>query len=322
MKAFAFPSLLLALLLLTPFPLSAKEKGLDFSDADEEEVEEESEEEADDEEKTKKKKSKSKTKTKKKSKKTKPPKKKKKGSNPNRRKSTGVGLTLSVGPSVAFRRMQLKGSIREISHTPNLYIGGVLSLGLRLYSNRTFGHLLLAAEGGFGSAQNSDIDGQSGRPLVTENAFFTFHLVNEKPLSSDLDLRFLLGVGATSYVVEPNARYTGHRYLTVDIGTEIKWWTSSRFNTSLGAFIRPSFFTNQSSDADGEGSGFGAKLRTHLEYRLIAPKEKDLASSLDIRLQAEGEFFQSSFPLSGRVGSDPVSFEHHYLGMLALRYHL
>lgn len=313
MKAPAFVLLLLTHFLLPPHLLA--EEGMDFSD---EEVVEEPKDEIDEEEKAKSKEAE----TEKKAEKAESKKKKKKSNNPNRKKTTGIGLTLSIGPSVAFRRMQLVGSIREIDHKPNLYFGGVLNLGLVVYSNRSFGHLILEGQGGFGSAQNSDIDGQRGRPLVTENTFFAFHLVNEKPLSSELDLRFLLGLGATSYIVEPNARYTGHRYLTVDIGTEIKWWTSPLFNTNLGAFIRPSFFTNQSSDADGEGAGIGAKLRAHLEYRLISPKEDNLASSLDIRFQAEGEFFQSSFPLSGRVGSDPISFEHHYLGLLALRYHL
>ncbi|GEM_PF-6346399 len=242
--------------------------------------------------------------------------------NPNRRKSSGLGLTLGIGPSIVLRRMTLSGSSRDISHVPNLYIGGVFAIGLKLYSNRSFGHLLLEAEGGFGSAQNAEIDFQAGRNLVTENAFFSFYLVNEKPLSSALDLRFLLGVGALSFTVEPNARYTGHRYITVDIGSEIKWWVSSTFNAGLGLAIRPSFFTDQSSDADGEGSGFGARLRSHLEYRIRAPKEKDLSNALDIRLQVEAEFFQSSFPLSGRVGADPISSDQHYMSVVSLRYHL
>lgn len=240
----------------------------------------------------------------------------------NHRETTGVGFTLGIGPFASFRRMTLSGSLRDIDHLPGIYIGGIIDAGISIGTIKNYGTLRLVGRGGFASAKSSDQSGFLGRQAVTENTFMNVHLVLTRPLNSVFDIIFIAGGGATAFTVEPNPRYTGHRYVTLDIGAKAHYWFTRRGFVGGGMIVRPSLFTNQSDDADGPGRGFGINPTIDFGFRIIEPNKNDLASAVEMVLAYDLNYFNSAFPLSGRVGSDPTASDQSHMLSLALRYNL
>lgn len=241
---------------------------------------------------------------------------------PSRRHSSGLGFDLTLGALATKRDFVFAGERSAIEHHPTPYLGGVVR-GRQTIT--TFGernaNLLVELEGGYASARNSAPEPGTSVLLVTEHTYAQALGVLEKPLTSYLDLVLGLGLGATSFTIKQNPRYTGHRYLhlTMRFGAT-RWFDPWRIFGGLT--LHPGIATNQSSGGYGAVRSFGGRLDAGGGWRFYQPSAADRAGSADLELRYAYARFHSTYPESQALGDLSGSSDQNHTVTLSLSYSL
>ncbi len=221
----------------------------------------------------------------------------------NRRLSSGLGFTLTLGGLATLRRMEFAGTDHRIAHQPGLYLGGVIGAVQQLWMlKKSKSHVLLEAEGGFGSAKNGSVEPALGRALTTEHAYLLVLGVFEKPIHPTVDLRLGLGLSALSYTVESNPEYTGHRYLSLAASFGAAYWMSTKTKIGANIVFLPGLSTNQSAGGYGSARSFGGRFEPYISWRFLQPEPPDRFGSAEFGVRYSYARFQTSMPETQALG--------------------
>ncbi len=213
-----------------------------------------------------------------------------------------AGVSVSAGPLVISRSMQQRLGTETLSHSPGIYLGGSIRLSIDAVDfDASDAKLLVEAEGGYAGTKNSEVAAEINREPITEWSSIGARATVRRKLSDALDLDVGLGAFATSFIVEPNLSYTGHRYVGAELRVGVDWAKlSSSWALGADASAYPVLVVNQSMGAYGESSAFGARFGAKVGYNLFAlPSKGDYAGG---RLLLRYDFtrFRSQFP-EGRI---------------------
>lgn len=241
----------------------------------------------------------------------------------DRRASTGLGFDLGLGALATLRRMTFAGQNRTIEHRPAPYIGGALrgrqTLATWGERNQNF---LVEVEGGYASAKNSEPEPGSAVLLVTEHTYGRATGVYESPLNPTLDLVLGLGVGATSFTVKPNPRYTGHRYIELVAHFGLTQWLEGPFRVAGGITFFPGLSTNQSAGGYGSVRSFGGRGELGGAWRFYQPDEGDMFGTAEVEARYSYTRYHSTYPETQALGDLPGSTDQSHAVVLLLNYSL
>lgn len=241
----------------------------------------------------------------------------------DRRVSSGLGFQLTLGALAGIRRMSFAGSTREIVHSPGPYVGGVLEGSQLVWTfDETKSHFLVEAEAGYATAKDTEPDPNLNRPLASEHAYLYLTGVLEKPLSQTVDLRLGLGAGAQSFTVQPNPRYTGHRYLTLVAHFGAVKWLDKGFRAGGGITFFPGIATNQSDGGYGAARSFGGRGEAHGTWRFFQPDAGDMFGTAEATLRYSLTRFRTTMPTTQAVGDQAGSDDTQHILSLMVSYFL
>lgn len=223
------------------------------------------------------------------------------------------GYRLSVGPFLGVRTMTMEGDRSSYEHNAPFYMGGMLDAELRLlHLPGALGELWLQADAGYGRTiggfGHADLANRS-----TALAFLSGQLLLKRSLSDVWDLQVGLGMQALSLTVEPNATYTGHRYVGPQFGVDARRWFDNRgLYLGVELYALPVLWVNQSHETNDMQS-FGFRTGAELGW---SPGNSDWTLRLRYRFQR----FRSQFPLAREGSRGAISEDNQHLLMLMLSY--
>ncbi len=229
---------------------------------------------------------------------------------------------LAIGPLTAVRTMRFEGDADTITHRPEPYLGGWITASGRLWHDADLEAFVTAdLEVGHGVARNSTYDPTPGPPPSTELTVGGARLSLDRRLGARLLVGLGLGATATSVTLEPNPRYTGHRYLAAEAAVRVQWLEAlEAVDVTLELGPRHVVSLDNSEDGHGEGTGFGLRAEGEITWR-PAPE----ASSEGLRhLRLIGRYryqrYRSQFPTSFLGSRGAVSVDDQHLGLLLIGY--
>lgn len=241
----------------------------------------------------------------------------------NRRQTSGLGFTLGLGALSTLRRMTFAGTDHTIRHQPGIYLGGALKASQLVLTFDTLkSHLLVEAEGGYGSAKNADVEPALGRPLTTEHAYLLVLGMFEQPIHRDVDLRLGLGLSALSFTVEQNPQYTGHRYIALAASFGANYWLSKKVHAGGSLVFYPGISTNQSSGDYGAARSFGGRAEAHISWRFLQPEPPDLFASAQIGTRYALTRYQTTMPETQVLGDLAATADTSHTLTITLSYNL
>ncbi len=223
-------------------------------------------------------------------------------------------LRVTLGPFVAMRSMTFEGDARTITHRPQPYRGAALSAAFRLAEVDQL-DLALLAEGEleYGAARNRELNPRGGPSPRTELAVVGGQLTVHRTISSTLGLGIGLGFQSTSVTIEPNRRYTGHQYLSVDVGAELRGYAfQDHLSYALEAGVLPVVATDNSNDTHGPSSSFGARGALEAAWVPFADARPRIKRGWRLVARYRYQRFRSQFPVSpiGLQGGISVDRQH------------
>ena len=224
-----------------------------------------------------------------------------------------AGVDVWIGPLVVSRSMQMQVDAAEVGHDPGVYIGGAVRLSVELLEfDAADTSFRFDGEFGYAASKNGAVAAELNRAPVTEWTTASARATVRRPLGDALVLDVGLGVHASSFIVEPNLTYTGHRYVAAELRAGLGWAgrsSSWAFEADMSAY--PVLSVNQSSGAYGESSAFGARLGAQVGYNVFQMPSTGGYAGGRLSLRYDFTRFRSQFPeerisIGGGVSEDDM----------------
>lgn len=231
-------------------------------------------------------------------------------------------ISVGVGGMVATRSLSVEGDTRDLTHKPNAYLGGTLDLSLYFAHIKSLDAFVgIVGQGAYGSSKNSDADSALGREPITEMMYGQAALAIARPFSENAHLEVALGVQGTSFLVERNLDYTGHRYASALIGATLRGaLLDKHLLTSLELALLPNLSTNE-SNLDAEASSLGFRAGGQLGWS-FSPSSGLRMSKAGILLRYTFQRFRAQYDSSSRFGANATSQDTSHIMGLTLHYSL
>ncbi|MBA2664762.1 MAG: hypothetical protein H0U74_20915 [Bradymonadaceae bacterium] len=225
----------------------------------------------------------------------------------------GRRLRISAGPLLGVRSMRLEGDRSSIEHNAPFYIGAMIDLELRLHRFASFdGELGLRTDAGFGRT----IGAFGHVELANRQTTMTFvssKLSLERPLGQVWDLNVGMGMHATSFTVEPNRIYTGHRYIGPQFGVAARrWFDNRRLFVGAGVDALPVAWVNHSSES-ADAQSFGVRLDSEMGWT-------SGDSGWNVLLRYRFQRFRTQFPLASQGSRGALSEDNQHILFLSIGY--
>ena len=228
-------------------------------------------------------------------------------------------LQVNVGPLAAGRTMTFEGDSGTIRHSPSPYVGGMMRISARVGTlPKLEGFVVVDGELGYGLGRSPNLETDGPSNPSTELTYGGANVSLYRQLGETVYLGLGAGFQATSFTVSPNPRYTGHRYLAVDLSIRTRWEVVEdvfRLNGDVGAF--PLFAVDQSDGAYGDATGFGVRLEGEAVW-YPASNLPGLHLSALYRYQR----YRAQFPISPIGTRGGISIDNQHLGALLIGYEL
>lgn len=220
-------------------------------------------------------------------------------------KPSDGAVVIRIGALASTRALELTGDLDTLQHKPGTYVGGALGLDIFLKRfddiNASLG---LSINGGYAGAKNAEVSPDIGREPITEIMYGSATVSLVRNISSSFWLETGAGVQLTSILVEPNFRYTGHRYISALVRVAAqKGVANNRFLLGGGINLLPNLSTNQSNGADGEASAFGVEANARVGVNLMNDNVNVRQSKLGLFLEYTYRRFASQYPEDNRFGA-------------------
>ncbi|MGM0558556.1 MAG: hypothetical protein ACQEVA_19380 [Myxococcota bacterium] len=208
------------------------------------------------------------------------------------------GFAVEFGAVVIERSMALRVDADTIEHQPRPYVGAYVASSLELADfDELDAALVLDGEFGYGFARNSAVSAELGREPITQFSTGGARLGIDRRLSEQVSLFVGLGSHVTSFIVEANASYTGHRYVAGEAAVALKWLGASvPIAAELELAALPVLSLNQSSGGYGDGRAFGGRAEGGIGWNFL---ERDVESGYAggrLMLRYRYQRFRSLFP--------------------------
>lgn len=231
-------------------------------------------------------------------------------------------ISLGVGGMVATRDLSVEGDTRDLTHKPAAYLGGTLDLSLYFAHIKSLDAFVgIVGQGGYGTSKNAEPDSVLMREPITEMMFGQAALAIARPFSESAHLEVALGVQGTSFLVERNADYTGHRYTSGLIGATLRGaLLDKHLLTSLELALLPNLSTNE-SNLDAQASSLGFRAGGQLGWS-FAPSSGLRMSKTGILLRYTFQRFRGQYDAASRFGANATSQDTSHIMGLTLHYSL
>ena len=128
--------------------------------------------------------------------------------------------------------------------------------------------------------------------------------------------------GATSFTVEPNPEYTGHRYLSLITHVGATKWLAGPFRVFGGLTLYPGLSTNQSAGGYGSARSFGGRLALGGAWRFYQPTPGDLFGTADLEARYTYTRVHTTYPETQALGDRPGSSDQSHALLLLISYSL
>jgi hypothetical protein len=236
-------------------------------------------------------------------------------------RDSDFALSLTFGFLSSLRRMEIGGDTDAIEHSPRPYLGGAAIVDARLARFESIGaEVGLRLRGHYAAARNREVSPTLGRTAITEHTLGAAGLTMLRRLSPAFDLEFELGAQVTSFTVERNYFYTGHRYFNLMFGVEGLWWPAvDRLSLGLAVAALPTIETNQSSDFYGDGRSFGVQLQGSIGFNIEPRRGGHRRASTRLELRYAYQRFRGQYLETSELGTEgSVSVDDQHFLSLAL----
>lgn len=221
------------------------------------------------------------------------------------------GFSIEIGALVLARSMQLLVDAQTVEHQPQPYAGAFVQSGVDLAEFEELDATLrLEGEFAYGVARNSEAAPDLGRQPVTQLSMGGGRLAVVRSLSQQWSLFVGLGAHATSFIIEANRTYTGHRYVSGEAALGVDWLgTSVPLAVGVELAALPVLSLNQSSGGYGDGRAFGARAEAQVGWNVLEREVPDGYAGGRVTLRYRYQRFRSVFPdrriaLGGGVSTD------------------
>jgi hypothetical protein len=221
------------------------------------------------------------------------------------------GFSIEVGALVLARSMQLQVDAQTVEHQPQPYAGAFVKSNVDLADFEEIDATLrLEGEFAYGVARNSDVAPDLGRQPVTQLSMGGGRLGVVRSLSPQWSLFFGLGAHATSFIIEANRTYTGHRYVAGEAALGVDWLGASvPLAAGIDLAALPVLSLNQSSGGYGDGRAFGARAEAYIGWNVLEREVPQGYAGGRVTLRYRYQRYRSVFPdrriaLGGGVSTD------------------
>lgn len=236
-------------------------------------------------------------------------------------------LRVALGPLTSLRSMNFEGDRDRIQHDPRPYVGGSFMLTTRLLHLEALGaYLMFDAEVGYGVTRNRRLlpdDPPRPDAPTTELTYGGARLILHRQVARTLVLGLGLGLQATSYTVQPNDTYTGHRYAAADLSVRARWFLLQEvLSAGLDLAAYPVFAVDNSGGAHGPAKAFGMRLQTDLSWRPFSGAASPAARGLALIPRYRYQRYRTQFPVSPLGSRGGISVDNQHLFGLLVGYEL
>lgn len=213
-------------------------------------------------------------------------------------------FSLGVGLGAAQRDLSIQGDSPAVDgQSAGAYLGANLHAALWLPRSASGAQLGVTFEGRYGATRGDTRLDELGREPIAEHTFGALHLALARRLDPATTLELRAGVQATSFLVEPNSLYTGHRYVNASAGALLsRRLLSDTLSLTAGAFVLPDIDTNESARASGPASSFGARAQAALGYNLAVDPDKYASRTIGLELRYDFQRLRTQYPEGLRFG--------------------
>lgn len=234
------------------------------------------------------------------------------------------GFGIELGLLAVDRSMRLDVDAESIEHDPQPYLGAHVRTHLELTELGDPSTVLrLDGEFAYGVARNAQADPEIGRPLVTQLSMGGGRLGIARSVADQWSVYVGLGAHVTSFIIEANRSYTGHRYVAGEAALALGWLgTSVPLAVDLEMAALPVLDLNQSSGGFGDGRAFGARAGAGLGWNVL---ERDVSSGYAgarVSLRYRYQRFRSVFPQRRIALGGGTSLDQKHAAMLMFGYFL
>ncbi len=213
-------------------------------------------------------------------------------------------VSFGVGLGAAQRDLFIQGDSPVIDgQSAGTYLGGNLHAAFWMPRSDSGTQLGATFEGRYGVTRGDTRLDELGREPIAEHYLGALHIALARRLDPATTLELRGGVQATSFLVAPNALYTGHRYVNASVGALLaRRFLADTFSLTAGAFVLPNIDTNESSRASGPASSFGIRGQASLGYNLSVDPNKYASRRIGFELRYDFQRLRTQYPEGLRFG--------------------
>lgn len=223
-------------------------------------------------------------------------------SRPHRGLTNAPPFSVTISPMAHIRRLNLRAADGPAEHAPGLMGGIALDTStLLLWDPDLQARAHLEVDASLARGRTAAYGGRSnaGHPLTTTFSSATARLAVSRRIVRHLRLSLAAGGSAFSWVLAPNSAYTGHRYITANVGMGLHLQMPglpARLHGKLSGL--PVIGVDVSGGQHGEGIGFGGRAELRGEWAPLAATDGDHPGRLLVHTSLSYTRFRSRFPAS------------------------
>lgn len=221
---------------------------------------------------------------------------------------------LEVGPVGGARSMEFRGDRETIAHRPLSFRGVTASATSRLATFPAVDGFLVAGIDGSYAITAAPLEPELGGALRSEFAAGAVRLWVVRRSGAAVTVGVGPGLRASSVVLQPNPKYTGHRYVAASAGARLRWrLLGDRLLLGLELDALPVVAADASDGGHGPARSFGARAAPSIDWRFAPAARMELLRRLHLGLDYRYQRFRTQFPdaslgTHGAVSTDNLHF--------------